>query len=311
MRRAPEKDSRQAHCRWLKATRFLNYHDVCVEELKRMARDFRDVKASGIRLRVTDVGSGPTVLLLHTLFTDRTCWDGLLSVLAPAFRVIAPDLPGSGESEKPAEGRFAYSIDAIAHVVTDLYAGLGLGQAYVVGHGLGGAVAIQLASRYPELVSRQLLLNAWCYPTRLDPTLHAALLPIVGSILFKQLLGKTLLRSHFSDRLSSKGHPIPGARLDHYYEQFNTPAARNSALSMLRNTRDTRHTLAALSRINVPSLVVWGRYDSLCSPAEGRLIARQIRGCGFELLDAGHLVPEQQPDQLAELVLRFGQAKRT
>src|SRR5690606_31158699 len=145
---------------------------------------------------------------------------------------------------------------------------------------LGGAVAIQLASRYPELVSRQLLLNAWCYPTRLDPTLRAAMVPIVGSILFKQLLGKAVLRSHFRDRLSSIRHPVPAARLDHYYEQFSTPAARNSALSVLRNTRDPRHALAALSRINVPSLVVWGRYDSLCSPAEGRVIARQIRGCG-------------------------------
>lgn len=275
-----------------------------------MARDYRDVKASGIRLRVTDVGTGPTVLLLHTLFTDRTCWGGLVSALSSNFRVVAPDLPGSGESEKPAAGRFAYSIDAIAHVVTDLYAGLGLGQAYVVGHGLGGAVAIQLASRYPELVSKQLLLDAWCYPKRLDPTLRAAMIPIVGSVLFKQLLGKTLLRAHFRDRLSSRSQPLPPARLDHYYEQFNTPAARNSALSILHNTRDTRHTLAALSRINVPSLVVWGRYDSLCPPAEGRQMARQIRGCGFELLEAGHLVPEQQPQQLADLIVRFGQSKR-
>src|SRR5690606_34933761 len=187
------------------------------------------------------VGTGPTVLLLHTLFTDRTCWGGLVSALSSNFRVVAPDLPGAGESEKPAAGRFAYSIGAIAHVVTDLYAGLGLGQAYVVGHGLGGAVAIQLASRYPELVSRQLLLNAWCYPTRLDPTLRAAMVPIVGSILFKQLLGKALLRSHFRDRLSSKRHPVPAARLDHYYEQFNAPAARTRALSMLPNTPRPRH----------------------------------------------------------------------
>lgn len=275
-----------------------------------MVGDFRDVKASGIRLRVTDVGKGRSILLLHTLFVDRTCWQQVVERLSESFRVIAPDLPGCGESEKPAEGRFSYSIGSIADVITALYAGLGLGQAYVVGHGLGGAVAIELASRYPELVSRQLLLDAWCYPTRPDPTLRVANVPIVGSIVFKQLLGKGALRSHFRDRLSSPSAPLSPQRLDYYYSLFNSPSARNSALAILRNARDTRHTRAALSRISVPSLVVWGRDDGLCSPSEGREVARQIRGCGFELLDAGHLVPEQRPAELAETILRFGLSQR-
>lgn len=275
-----------------------------------MVGDFRDVKASGIRLRVTDVGQGRSILLLHTLFVDRTSWQGVVDRLSGSFRVIAPDLPGCGESEKPGVSRFSYSISSIADVITALYAGLGLGQAYVVGHGLGGAVAIELASRYPELVSRQLLLDPWCYPTRPDPTLRVANVPIVGSIVFKQLLGKRALRAHFRERLGSPSAPVPAARLDYYYSRFNSPSARNSALAILRNTRDTRHTRAALSRISVPSLVVWGRDDMLCSPSEGREIARQIRGCGFELLDAGHLVPEQRPDELAETILRFGLAQR-
>jgi pimeloyl-ACP methyl ester carboxylesterase len=275
-----------------------------------MVGDFRDVKANGIRLRVTDVGEGPSVLLLHTLFVDRTCWNQLVPRLATSFRVIAPDLPGCGESEKPAKGRFSYSIASITDVITALYAGLGLGQAYVVGHGLGGAVAVELASRYPELVPRQLLLDAWCYPTRPDPTLRLANVPIVGSIVFKQLLGKAALRSHFRDRLGSANAPLPPQRVDYYYSLFNSPSARNSALTILRNTRDTRHTRAALSRISVPSLVVWGRDDALCSPSEGREMARQIRGCGFELLDAGHMVPEQRPAELSETILRFGLSQR-
>jgi pimeloyl-ACP methyl ester carboxylesterase len=275
-----------------------------------MVGDFRDVKASGIRLRVTDRGQGPSILLLHTLFVDRTCWQPLVERLAQSFRVIAPDLPGCGESEKPAKGRFPYSISSITDVITALYAGLGLGQAYVVGHGLGGAVAVELASRYPELVSRQLLLDAWCYPTRPDPTLRLANVPIVGGIVFKQLLGKAALRSHFRDRLSSPAAPLSTQRFDYYYSLFNSPSARSSALTILRNTRDTRHTRAALSRISVPSLVVWGRDDALCSPSEGREMARQIRGCGFELLDAGHLVPEQRPAELTETILRFGLAQR-
>lgn len=276
----------------------------------RMVSGYRDVKASGIRLRVTDVGSGPCLLLLHTLFVDRTCWHRVVEELASSFRVIAPDLPGCGESEKPGTGRFSYSVAAMTDVVTALYAGLGLGPACLVGHGLGGAIAIDLANRFPELVSRQMLLDTWCYPTRPDPTLRVANVPIVGSVVFKQLFGRGALKAHFRDRLTAGGEPLSAGRFEHYYTQFNAPSARNSALAIMRHTRDLRYTRAALSRVTVPSLVVWGRNDALCSPSEGKEVARQIRGCGFELLEAGHLVPEQRPNELVEVIAKFGTSQR-
>lgn len=275
-----------------------------------MASDYRDVKANGIRLRVTDAGTGPCVLLLHTLFVDRTCWEKVVTDLSGSFRVVAPDLPGCGESEKPGVSKFAYTVAAMTDVVTALYAGLGLGPACLVGHGLGGAIAIDMANRFPELVSRQVLLDTWCYPTRPDPTLRVANVPIVGSVVFKQLFGRTALKAHFRDRLTAGGQPLPAARFEHYYSQFNAPSARNSALAILRHTRDLRYTRAALSRVSVPSLVVWGRNDALCSPSEGKEVARQIRGCGFELLEAGHLVPEQRPSELADVIAKFGTAQR-
>lgn len=272
--------------------------------------NYRDVKASGIRLRVTDVGSGPCLLLLHTLFVDRTSWHQVVAGLAGSFRVVAPDLPGCGESEKPGVAKFSYSVAAMTDVVTALYAGLGLGPACLVGHGLGGAIAIDLANRFPELVARQVLVDTWCYPTRPDPTLRLANVPIVGNVVFKQLFGRAALKSHFKDRLTAGGDPLSPARFEHYYSQFNAPATRSSALAILRHTRDLRYTRASLSRLSVPSLVVWGRNDVLCSPSEGKEVARQIRGCGFELLEAGHLVPEQRPSELVEVVAKFCTAQR-
>ena len=87
----------------------------------------------------------------------------MIEDLAADFRVVVPDLPGFGESVKPAEGRFPYTVDAFAEVVADLFAGLALGQACVIGHGLGAAIAIRLANRFPELVSRLVLVDALCY----------------------------------------------------------------------------------------------------------------------------------------------------
>lgn len=203
------------------------------------ATTFRDVKSSGIRLRVTEVGAGPAVLLLHTALLDRTSWNGTLAQLADGFRVVAPDLPGFGESEKPNPRRFAYSLTEFTHVVTDLFAGLELGKAHVVGHGLGGAIAIALASANPELVSRLVLVDAQCYPGALDVARRIAATPVLGGLMFKQLSGRRTFRTYFRDTLLARGTDLDAARLEHYYEAFCTPSARNSALMTLRATMAT------------------------------------------------------------------------
>lgn len=270
-----------------------------------MAPSYRDVKASGIRLRVTDVGEGPTLLLLHTTLLDRTSWDKMVGLLAQEFRVIAPDLPGFGESEKPPLGRFGYDVTAFSHVVTDLFAALGLGQAHVAGHGLGGAIALALASNSPELVSRLLLVDAMCYPTPPDFLKRAALLPVVGGLLVKQLWSKTLFRSYCREVLSHSKQPMDSLRIEHYYQQFNTPSGRNSAFATLRATADSRAIVANTARVNARTLVVWGRHDAMYPAAFGQRLAKEIRGAGFQLLDAGHTPGEEQPELLAEVFRKF------
>src|SRR5688572_21146632 len=120
----------------------------------RMEAMQRDVTASGVRVRVAERGDGAHVVLLHDLFVDGTSWSEVGGELARDFHVVIPDLPGFGSSEKPSPTRFPYGVDAFVESVADLYAGLSLGRAAVVGHGLGGAVALSLAARHPELVAR-------------------------------------------------------------------------------------------------------------------------------------------------------------
>ncbi|MEN9578618.1 MAG: hypothetical protein RJA70_1627 [Pseudomonadota bacterium] len=270
-----------------------------------MAPSYRDVKASGIRLRVTDVGQGPTLLLLHTALLDRTAWHGMLDALTKHFRVIAPDLPGFGESEKPTVSRFAYDVAAFTHVVIDLFAALGLGQAHLAGHGLGGAVALSLANSSPELVSQLILVDSMCYQTRPDLLRRVAELPFVGGFTVKQLWGKALFRSYCREVLTDPKRPMALPRVDHYYEQFNTPSARNSALATLRATADTRPVVANTARVSARSLVVWGRHDAMYPAALGQRLAREIRGAGFQLLDSGHTPSEEQPEALAEVFRKF------
>jgi pimeloyl-ACP methyl ester carboxylesterase len=264
----------------------------------------RDVTASGVRLRVSEHGSGSPVLLLHGMFMDHSTWDGVVRVLSKSYRTVAPDLPGFGDSEKPPSSRYSYGVPAFAEAVADLYAGLELGRCPVVGHALGGAVALTLASQHPELVSRLVLIDALCYPVPQRLRRRMVTSPVWGTLLFKQLMGKAAFRMlvHRS-MLSSRSSAKDG--FDHYYQAFNTPAARGSALATMRSTLDTRALVAQTSKVSAPTLVVWGRRDRLYPAGFGQRLSREIRGAGFALLDAGHAPQEEQPDALAAVIETF------
>lgn len=265
----------------------------------------RDVTASGVRLRVVERGSGPKLVLLHSLFMDHSTWSAVATELCQDYCVITPDLPGYGESEKPAVGRFAYDVEAFTSAIADLYAALSLGRASVVGHGLGGSIALTLAARHPELVSKLVVVDALSESA--EPWLYGKLahLPLAGSLVFKQLLGRSLFGAYFRELFLANPSAVTNERLDSYYRSFNAPAARGSVLATLRATADTRPVAAQTSRIQKPTLVLWGHRDRLLPPSVGQRLAREIRGARFELLDTGHAPQEEKPRELADAVRRF------
>lgn len=265
----------------------------------------RDVLASGVRLRIATAGSGPPLVLLHGLFVDHSTWDGVAAALAGDFQIVAPDLPGFGESEKPSPSRFPYGIDAFTEAVADMYAGLGLGRAAVVGHALGGAVALTLAARHPELVERLVLIAPLSQPANLDVRSRIGLLPVVGGFVFKQLWGRASFRSFFRATMLSPGASIPTERVDRYFELFSSPLARGAALATLRATVDTRAVVAHTTRLQTPTLVLWGRDDAVIPFRDGQRLARGITGAGFELLPTGHAPQEDRPIELAGVISRF------
>ncbi|HVW25817.1 MAG TPA: alpha/beta fold hydrolase [Polyangiaceae bacterium] len=263
-----------------------------------------------MRLRVALSGNGPPVVLLHGLFTHHGAWDAVVDEMASEFRLVAPDFPGFGESEKPLVSRFPYDIGAFAEVVADLFAALDVGRAAVVGHGLGGAVALTLAARHPELVSRLVLVDSVCFDAPVDLRRRIALLPFIGGFVLKQLWGRSTFRSFFRSNVLSNRPGYPIERIDRYYEKFDDPAARGSALATLRATRDTRPIEALTARVHAPTLVVWGRADRLVPARFGLRLSRSIRGAGFELMDTGHAPHEESPAEFASILGRFLRAER-
>lgn len=277
-----------------------------------MERTHRDIVGSGVRVRVYEQGpiDAPVVLCLHSLFVDARAFTALAALLSDEFRVVCPDLPGYGDSEKPPPNRFSYGVDAFAEALVDLYGGLGLRRAFVIGHGLGGSIAMTLAARHPELVSRLVLIDPICRQIPLFLGHRALLVPFVGGIVYKQLVGRTAFRTIFRDRLYGEGAPVSGQTIDAYFESFNSPAGRGSLLATLRATSDTRPVLAQTVRLNLPTLVIWGRHDRFQPASFGQRLSREIRNAGFELFNAGHSPHEEFPSELAPSLRRFLRAER-
>ena len=265
----------------------------------------RDITARGVRMRVVETGEGPPLVLIHDLFVSHLEWHRVLAQLSLHFRVFAPDLPGFGESEKPSSSRYPYGISSFAEAMVDMIAGLELGRVSVLGHSLGGAVAITLAAEHPELVDRLVLVDAMSYPFRLDLKHRLQLVPLIGGLLWKQLFGRGAFRRYFRDIVFSPGFPMPLEQVDRYYEHFNSPLGRESAYAVLQAIRDTRPIVARLTRITAPTLVMWGREDRMLPPSFGQRLAREIVGARLDVLDTGHAPHEERPEEFVRSVSRF------
>src|SRR6185312_15424751 len=176
----------------------------------------RDVSARGVRTRVLEAGSdrAPALVLIHGLCTSHRSFEDLVEKLSARFHVIVPDLPGFGESEKPSPTRYTYGVEAHAESVADLIAAFGVGRASVLGHGMGGAVALTLAAEHPELVQRLVLEDTLAYPTLMSFRARLPMVPIVGSFAFKQLYGRRIFRSLFGTEMYAPGFAPPLERVD-------------------------------------------------------------------------------------------------
>ena len=273
-------------------------------------RDFRqpvvrDVAARGARIRFVEAGDGPPLVLVHDYLASHVAWDDVLPRLAERFRVIAPDLPGFGESEKPAPSRYRYDFEAFSESLVDLVAAIGLSRLSLCGHAMGGAVALTLAAAHAHLVEKLVLVNPLVYPSRPDALARIASVPVFGPLLFKQMLGRTLFRNRFL------AHTPPGAnagsarRVDHLFDLFDVPAAREAAYATMHAMLDTRPLTASIPRVTTPTLVVWGRENRSLPVSEGRRLSRELGGSRFEVIDCGASPAEERPEAFTQVVTSF------
>lgn len=266
--------------------------------------------ANGVRLHYVTAGAGEPVVLLHGWPQTWHAWRDVIPPLAGRYTVIAPDLRGLGDSERPATG---YDAPTLAEDVYQLLAQLGHLPAHLVGHDLGGPIAYALAAKYRDAARTLTLIECplagvgelpHTLPGTGEPLWHFAFhacrdLPealIVGR--------ERLYLEYFFRHFAYDPAAITPADVDEYVRCYSAPGALRASFEQYRTMDQTAafNAEAAKSKLTVPVLALGGAASLAGSVLDNaRLVAADVRGGAVER--CGHWVPEERPDDLADRLL--------
>lgn len=265
----------------------------------------------GHRRAFVKVGSGPVLLLLHGLACDHTTWEPVIDTLAKRYTVIAPDLLGHGQSDKP---RADYSVGGYANGVRDLLTVLGIDKVTVIGHSFGGGVAMQFAYQFPERTERMMLVASGGLGPEVSPGIRAITTP--G---FHQVMGVlTLPGVRHVGVAGLKAASATGLKATRdlgevagIYESFKDPAARAAIRHVVKAVVDWRGQIVTMAdraylTEAMPMAVVWGRDDHVIPVRHASNAAALAPKARVEVIpNAGHFPHKDHPERFARIVQDF------
>ena len=268
----------------------------------------REIDLHGHRAIYRVAGSGPPVVLIHGMVNSSRHWQGVASRLADSYTVIAPDLIGHGDSATP---RGDYSLGAHAASIRDLLTAIGVERATIVGHSLGGGVAMQFFYQFPQRTERLALVSSGGLGREVSPLLRTAALPGASGLLSLAAHKRVLSALDAGgERLRRRGSPrgVYLQAIARALRPLEDPGARRAFLQTLRAVIDGRgQRVSARDRLyllgSMPTLVVWGERDNTIPLAHGRWTHRAVPGSRFETLPrAAHFPNLEDPEGLAAVL---------
>jgi len=262
----------------------------------------RDVVVDGSRLRLIDTGSGPAVVFIHGFAASIYSWRYQLEPIRQAgHRVVAFDNRGFGSSDRPRDG---YSNADYTRLVIALLDSLRIGDAVLVGHSMGGAIAAEVALTSPDRVRGVVLIDPAGYDPIAARVVHRPLLRELGVTFVCRATTTVALRLLFADP-----RRVSATDVDQYYAPLATRASRAALRRVLRAFR-FEALRGRVGDLRTPTLVLWGRADRLIPfRAVADLAADLPRATLVVVPGAGHNPQEEQPAEVNRLLtayLRYG-----
>lgn len=268
---------------------------------------FRMVTTRRHRISTMEAGQGPPLLVLHGLGATKGSFLPTLAGLADDFRVVAMDLPGFGDSDKPIGA--AYDPPFFARAVTDLLDALELDRAHVAGNSLGGRIGLELGLRAPGRVGRLVLLApslAWRRSRPWAPLLRLVR-PELGLV---QLAPRPVVQGIVHRLIPGATDGWTAAGVDEFLRAYLTPAGRAAFYAAARHIYlDEPHGdqgfWTRLRTLEPEALFIWGRRDTLVPAAFARHVADVLPQAEQLELDCGHVPQVERPAQTHAAMARF------
>jgi pimeloyl-ACP methyl ester carboxylesterase len=269
----------------------------------------RTAEVDGIRLHYLTSGKGPAVILLHGYAETSRMWRPIIPVLAARFTVIAPDLPGIGDSEIPANG---LDMKNAAVRIHSLARSLGVQKAEVVGHDIGLMVAYAYAAQYPAEVSKLVLMDAFLPGVGGWESIYNN--PTIWHFRFNGATPEVLVRGReriyfdyfWNDFAADKTHSIPEADREAYKAAYSRPGRMRAGWAYFVSFQQAAKDFAQLSqtKLTIPVLTIGGE-NSLGEALgqQAKLVATNVTV--VVLKNAGHWVLEEQPKETTDALVKF------
>jgi pimeloyl-ACP methyl ester carboxylesterase len=252
-------------------------------------------------------GKGEAVLFVHGIAGSYDTWDVVLPGLAESFYVIAPDLLGHGRSDKP---KGDYSLGAYASGLRDLLQVLDVDRVTVVGHSMGGGVAMQFAYQFPQLIERLVLVDSGGLGPEVTPFLRAATLPGADLVLSVATSDRVTRMAAPFVRAGMRMKPSIGHVVDHL-AALQDRQTRRAFITTARTVLDVQgQRIDARDRLylaqSLPMLIMWGERDRFIPVEHGKEAHNLVPTSRMELFaGAGHFPHRDDPDRFVGVLTDF------
>lgn len=241
----------------------------------------------GLEINYEVIGEGKPLLILHGWGSRSDNWQKVGEMLVKnGLKVIIPDLPGFGESEKPPK---AWNLDDYCDFIEEFIKALNLEKFYLLGHSFGGALAVKCSLKFPEKIDKLFLVSAACFRRK---ALRKKIFYVIAKIL------KIFSFLPFYPRFRKGFYKFIVRKTDYPYAEGTM---KDIYLKIIKQDLSD-----VLPRVQIPTIIIWGEKDKVKRIKEARLINEKIKNSKLEIIpDIGHDINLKAPEKLSEIIIKF------